>query len=187
MDRLGGLSRQFDGRRHADHDAHAGKVRSDAGADQRLPDLWLLQTNNTFSTSNTAGTIGSKVGNFSFFLSANREESFSQPLGFVTNPTSVAGTQGTLFALNKTGGVADVVGASGLLHTTMNNYKLKWAVDLNDWLKFSHTLGYWQNIGYSTVQSYLTAPDGSMTFGGVSGFASGNYNIQEQHLANAVR
>ena len=162
------------------------KFEATLGQTNAFQTFGYYKTNNTFSTSNTAGTIGSKVGNFSFFLSANREESFSQPLGFVTNPTTVAGTQGTLFALNKSGSVADVVGASGLLHTTMNNYKLKWAVDLNDWLKFSHTLAYWQNIGYSTVQSYLTAPDGSMTFGGVSGFASGNYNIQEQHLANAV-
>ena len=41
-------------------------------------------THDAFTTSNTAGTIGSKVGAFSFFLSANREESFSQPLTFVT-------------------------------------------------------------------------------------------------------
>ena len=143
-------------------------------------------TQDTFSTSNTAGTIGSKVGAFSFFIAANREESFSQPLGFVTNPTQVNGTSGSIWALNKSGVQADVVGASGLLHTTMSNYKVKWALDLNDWLTFSHTIGYWENIAYSTVQSYLRAPNGTPTFGAVSGFASGNYNLGEQHLANAV-
>lgn len=162
------------------------KLEMTVGQTNAFQNFSYYNTQDTFSTSNTAGTIGSKVGNFSFFLAANREESFSQPLGFVTNPSFVAGTQGTIFALNKSGVVTDVVGASGLLHTTMNNYKLKWAVDLNDWLKFSHTLGYWQNIAFSTVQSYLRAPNGALTFGGVSGFASGNYNLQEQHLANAV-
>jgi len=148
-------------------------------------------THDTFSTSNTSGTIGSKVGPFSFFLSANREESFSQPLTFVTTAAIPTNTFGTIGATNKTGQAANVVGAGGLLHTIMDNYKLKWAVELNDWLTFSHTLGYWQNNAYSTVQSYLTQ-NGMPTFGGQNafngqnGFASGNYRLQEQHLANAV-
>jgi iron complex outermembrane receptor protein len=166
----------------------------------RMPDKFeatLKQTNafqnfgyyktvDTFTASNTAGTIGSKVGAFSFFLAANREESFSQPLGFVTSATFPAGVQGAIGALNKSGATANVLGASGLLHTIMDNYKLKWAVDLNDWLTFSHTIGYWQNNGYSTVQSYLTTANGTPTFAGQSGFASGNYRIEEQHLTNAV-
>lgn len=142
-------------------------------------------TNDTYTTSNTAGTIGSKVGPFSFFLAANREESFSQPLGFVTTGNFPANVYGTIGAPTRTGGVANVVGASGLLHTIMDNYKLKWAVELNDWLTFSHTIGYWQNNAYSTVQSYLTQ-NGMPTFAGLAGFASGNYKLQEQHLANAV-
>ena len=157
-------------------------------------------THDSFTTSNTAGTIGSKVGAFSFFLAANREESFSQPLTFVTTGSIPAGTFGTIGATNKTGQAANVVGAGGLLHTIMDNYKLKWAVELNDWLTFSHTIGYWQNNAYSTVQSYLTQ-NGMPTFGGgipvvtagksgfttgIPGFASGNYRLQEQHLANAV-
>lgn len=142
-------------------------------------------THDTFTTSNTAGTLGSKVGAFSFFLSANREESFSQPLSFVTTSGIPTNTFGTIGATNKTGQPANVVGAGGLLHTIMNNYKLKWAVELNDWLTLSHTLGYWQNTAYATVQSYLTQ-NGMPTFGAVNGFASGNYNLQEQHLANAV-
>jgi iron complex outermembrane receptor protein len=143
-------------------------------------------TTDTYTTTNTAGTLGARVGNVSFFLAANREESFSQPLGFVTNGSSfAAGTYGTIKDVNKTGNATNVVGASGLLHSIMDNYKLKWAVDLNDWLKFSHTIGYWQNSTYSTVQSYLRQ-NGLQTFGGVNAFANGNYRQTEQHLANAV-
>lgn len=142
-------------------------------------------THDSFTTSNTAGTIGGKAGAFSFFLSANREESFSQPLGFVTTGGFPANTSGTIGAVNKTGQAANVVGASGLLHTIMSNYSFKWAAALNDWLTFSHTIGYWQNTAFSTVQSYLTQ-NGMPTFAGLNGFASGNYNLQEQHLANAV-
>ena len=56
-------------------------------------------------------------------------------------------------------------------------------VELNDWLTFSHTIGYWQNNAYSTVQSYLTQ-NGMPTFGGICAVSpSGNYRLQEQHLA----
>ena len=99
--------------------------------------------------------------------------------------TFAGGTMGTIKEVNKTGNATNVVGAGGLLHTVMDNYKFKWQVDLNDWLKFTHTIGYWQNNAQSSVQSYLWQ-NGVQTFGGINSFANGAYNLVEQHLANAV-
>ena len=144
----------------------------------------MYNTAGTYSTSNTAATLGDKVGKLSFFISANREESFSQPLQFVTSTTIPGGTNGTFVGLNKQGGPANVVGAGGLLHTIMNNYTLKTSVDLNDWLRATYAVSYWENNQISTVQSYLTAANGTPTFGGVSGFASNTSNWQQQHLMN---
>ena len=146
----------------------------------------MYKTNETYSTSNTAATLGDKVGKLSFFLSVNREESFSQPLSFITNPTMVAGASGFIPQYNKTGGQANVAGAGGLLHTIMNNYTLKTAVDLNDWLRASYTVSYWQNDAISTVQTYLTTPSGAPTFAGISGFGTNTYNLTQQHLMNAL-
>ncbi len=145
----------------------------------------MYNTSGAYTTSNTAATIGDKVGKLSFFLSVNREESFSQPLQFVTSATNVA-FAGVIPAYNKQGGQANVVGAGGLLHTIMNNYTAKTAVDLNDWLRASYTVSYWENNQTSTVQSYLTAGNGTPTFGGVSGFASNTSNWQQQHLMNML-
>jgi iron complex outermembrane receptor protein len=145
----------------------------------------MYNTNGTYSTSNTAATIGDKVGKLSFFLSANREESFSQPLQFVTSATNVA-FAGVIPQYNKQGGQANVVGAGGLLHTIMNNYTMKTGVDLTDWLRASYTVSYWDNNQLSTAQTYLTAANGTPTFGGVSGFASNTSNWQQQHLMNAL-
>ena len=145
----------------------------------------MYSTSGTYSTSNSAATIGDKVGKLSFFLSVNREESFSQPLAFITNSTIPAGTTGAYVAVNKQGNSANVVGAGGLLHTIMNNYTLKLGLDLTDWLRASYTIGYWQNNQFSSVQTYMTAANGTPTFAGVSGFASNNYNWTEQHLMNA--
>jgi len=146
----------------------------------------MYNTSGTYSTSNSAGTVGGKLGKVSFFAAANREESFSQPLAFITNTTVPAGTTGTIMSLSKTATPANVVGAGGLLHTNMYNFTLKAGVDLNDWLNASYTVGYWDNTTYSTVQTYLTGANGQPSFGGVSGFASNNYNLAEQHLMNAL-
>jgi iron complex outermembrane receptor protein len=154
---------------------------------EALQTFGYYNTYGSYLTSNSAGTIGDKVGKLSFFLAANREESFSQPLSFVTNGGAfAAGTSGTIGALTKNGTPANVVGAGGLLHSIMDNYKLKLAVDVTDWLKASYTVGFWNNSTFSTVQSYLTTANGTPTFGGVSGFANNTFNLSEQHLMHAL-
>ncbi len=146
----------------------------------------MYKTRGSYVTSNTAATIGGKYGKTSWFLSFNHQEGDSQPLYFVTAGSAPAGTSGTIPAVNKTGAVADLVGAGGLLHSATNNLTAKVAVDLTDWLRASYTVGYWDNDTTSTVQSYLTDAHGIPTFGGVSGFANDEYTLQEKHLMNAV-
>jgi len=146
----------------------------------------MYKTNNTYATSESAATIGGKLGKFSFFLSGNLLDSWSQPLFFVTNATAPANTTGTVSALSKTGTPANVVGAGGLLHSVMTNVNLKIALDVTDWLRATYSIGYWDNNTNSSVQTYLTNASGNQTFGGVSGFASNTYNLYQQHLMNAV-
>jgi iron complex outermembrane receptor protein len=145
----------------------------------------MYKTDGSYSTSNSALTAGDRIGKTSFFVSANREESFSQPLQFITSASTPSGTTGQINSLSKTGTVANVVGAGGLLHTTMDNFTLRTVVDVNDWLKATWAIGYWDNVAFSTAQTYLTS-GGNLTFGGVSGFASNTYNLAEQHLMNAL-
>ena len=142
-------------------------------------------TSDTYFTSNTAATVGNREGKFSWFLSVDHEDSRSQPLFFVTNGSVPAGTTGTIPALSKTGSVANVVGAGGLLHSAYDNFTGKFALDVTDWLRAMYMVGYWQNDTSSAVQSYLTS-GGSPTYGGVSGFASDYYQLEEQHLMNAL-
>jgi iron complex outermembrane recepter protein len=146
----------------------------------------MYKTNNTYGTSESAATIGGKLGKFSFFLSGNLLDSWSQPLFFVTNSTAPANTTGTVAALSKTGTPANVVGAGGLLHSVMTNVNLKVALDVTDWLRATYSIGYWDNNTNSSTQTYLTNAGGNQTFGGVSGFASNTYNLYQQHLMNAV-
>lgn len=144
-------------------------------------------TSKLLPTTQTSGSIGGRSEAFSWFLSGNFQDSYSQPLTYVTNATAPAGTTGTYAALNRTGGAANVVGAGGLLHTDMVNLKSKFALDITPWLRATYTAALWQNIGRSDVDTYLTATaTGRPTFGGLSGFASGRYSIQERHLAQSL-
>lgn len=144
-------------------------------------------TNKVLPTSQSNFAIGDRIEAFRWFLTGNFQDSYSQPLSYVTNGSAPAGTSGTYSALNKTGAVADVVGAGGMLHTDMSNIKLKLSLDLTDWLTATYTLGFWENNGHSNVQSYLTnTTTGQPTFGNVNGFGSNYYSINEQHLANSL-
>jgi iron complex outermembrane receptor protein len=147
----------------------------------------MYKTSNTYATSESAATVGGKQGRLSFFLSGNLLDSWSQPLQFITTTAAnPAGTTGTILQTSKTGTPANVVGAGGLLHSTMTNVNLKLALDVTDWLRASYSIGYWDNNTNSSTQTYLTNASGNQTFGGVSGFASNTYNLYQQHLMNAV-
>lgn len=153
-------------------------------------------TNDTYQTSQTAATFGSRSGKFSWWISANHMESDSQPLSYVTQgqsatePPPPANTTGRITERNKIGLFAGVLGAGGLLHTQMDNAKVKVAYDLTPTLKASYNFGYWRNDAQSSAQTYLTstapATIGQPVFGGVSGFASNIYDLIQEHIMQSL-
>ncbi|WP_034992660.1 TonB-dependent receptor [Beijerinckia mobilis] len=166
----------------------------------RMPDkpIAVLSQNEAFQTFNRYGTkdtyrtdqtniaIGNKSGDFSWFLTGNYQNSYSQPLSFVTSSTFPANTSGAFAALNKLGTPANVLGAGGLLHTQMVNLSGKFAFDITPSLRMTYQVGYWSNHANSSVQTYLRDATGAPTFAGISSFANSNYTLLEEHLTNAL-
>jgi iron complex outermembrane receptor protein len=150
----------------------------------------LYNTQDTYRTDQTSASIGNRWGNLAAFLSFNYQNSFSQPLGFATTATALpAGISGVIPQPNRTGGVANVMGATGLLHTEQMNVKGKMALDITPWLKATYTLGFWSNDETSRVGTYLRDAAGNPTYGPQSSnnpFASGYFNLDQQNLANAL-
>ncbi|WP_232276012.1 MULTISPECIES: TonB-dependent receptor [Komagataeibacter] len=144
------------------------------------------RTKGNYGSSNSAVTIGDRSGHFSWLFSANREESLSEPLFYVTNTSMPAGTAGGIPSLSKTGSVANVMGAGGLQHSTMDNLTLRIRYDFMDWLHFNYMIGFWDSQTRAHAQSYLSTASGATTFGGVSGFANDTYTYNEQHLMNTI-
>jgi iron complex outermembrane receptor protein len=144
------------------------------------------KTKGTYGTSETSASFGNRWNALSALINVNYQDSNSQPLGFVTSTSTPAGTTGTIPALSRTGTVANVLGAGGLLHTQQATVNGKFALDLTDWLTATYTIGYWSNEQHSNVDTYLRDAAGNPTYGGQSGFASNYYSWNERHLTNSL-
>jgi iron complex outermembrane recepter protein len=151
----------------------------------------FYKTKGTFRTDQTSASFGNRWNDLAVFVSANYQNSFSQPLAWVTTAGTPAGTTGTIPQLSRIGATANVLGAGGLLHTEMLTLKGKAALDITDWLKATYNVGLWSNDQKSNVETYLRDAAGNPTFGGnasVGGanFASNYYNLNQVNLANAL-
>ncbi|HEY4133352.1 MAG TPA: TonB-dependent receptor [Gemmatimonadaceae bacterium] len=152
---------------------------------QALQKFSLYGTDRTFGTNQTNAIVGDRFGKFSMWLSGNFQNSNSQPLTYVTAGTFPTGTTGGFADTNKAGAAANVLGASGLLHTQMANAKAKLAYDITPTLRATYTFGYWQNDANAGIDSYLDR-SGAPSFGGQAGFASGNYALYQMHQSHSL-
>lgn len=146
----------------------------------------LYGTDKAYMMSQTAVTYGNRAGPVSFWISANHQNSHSQPLTYVTAAAFPAGTNGGFAETNKTGAAANVLGATGLLHTRMTNAKAKVAWQLAPALRATYAVGLWTNAADSGVETYLRDAAGQPTFAGQAGFASGFYQLSQRHSTHSL-
>jgi iron complex outermembrane recepter protein len=148
-------------------------------------------TKDVYASSVTSASAGDRKGPVSFLVSANYLDIYQQPLTYTTFGTVLgvgpANTTGTIAALNKTGGVANVIGTGTLAHSQQTSGNFRVAYDLTPLVQATYSFGVWNNIQTSNPQTYLTSTlTGQPTFGGQSGFASNKYTWDQTHMSNAV-
>ena len=151
---------------------------------QALQRFSLYGTSRNFGTTQTNATLGNRFGKFSFWASGSYQNSHAQPLLYVTSSSFPNGTTGGFQEENKLGAPANVLGATGLLHTGMTNGKVKLAYDITPTIRAAYTFGYWKNNATSGVDTYIDA-SGRPTFAGQAGFATGFYDLDQQHIAQS--
>jgi iron complex outermembrane receptor protein len=144
------------------------------------------RTRGDFSTAQSTATLGSRSGAFAWFLAGNVQNSFSQPLSYITAASPPDGTTGAIDARNKLGQPADVLGPGGLLHTLQRSLDAKLAYDITPTLRATYLAGYWNNAANSRAETYLRDVHGMATFAGMNGFASNTYRLDEAHLMQAL-
>jgi iron complex outermembrane receptor protein len=152
---------------------------------QAVQSFDLYGTKRHFGTTQTGASVGDRFGNFAFWASGNYQKSNSQPLSYVTSASVPTGTTGAVPEKNKLDAPANVLGASGLLNTHMTNGKIKTAYDITKTLRATYTFGLWRNDGNSGVDPYISNAQGQPTFANQTGFASGFYDLDQRHTAQA--
>src|SRR6185503_1937858 len=149
---------------------------------QSLQTFSLYGTDKTYGTTQTTVNVGNRWGKLAIVASGNYQDSHSQPLAYVTSASFPNGTTGGFAERNKLGAAANVLGATGLLHTGMTNGKIKAAYDITPNVRAAYTFGYWKNDASSAVEAYSTA-SGQPTYAGQAGFATGYYDLAQSHHA----
>jgi iron complex outermembrane receptor protein len=161
------------------------KLEGSIGQTQAVQRFDLYGTKSTYGTSQTTGDVGMRFGSLAVRASGNYQNSNSQPLSYVTSGSFPNGTSGGFPETNKLGAAANVLGASGLLHTNMTNAKIKAAYDLTPTVRAAYTFGYWKNDGNAGVDPFIDR-SGQPTFAGQSGFATGYYSIVQTHTSQSL-
>ncbi|MDB4917935.1 MAG: TonB-dependent receptor [Gemmatimonadetes bacterium] len=161
------------------------KLTGSINQTQAVQTFDLYGTSSTYGTSQTAATLGDRLGKFSFWGNVNYQNSHSQPLSYVTSATFPNGTTGGFAAQNKLNANANILGATGLLHTAMTNATAKVAYDITPVLRAAYSFSSWSNDADSFVDPFLSA-SGQSTYAGQAGFASGFYGMSESHSAHSL-
>lgn len=151
----------------------------------------FYNTKNSYRTDQTSASFGNRWNDLSVFVGVNYQNSYSQPLSWVTTAGALpAGVTGQINQPNRTNtGAANVLGASGLLHTEQANINSKAAIDITPWLTLTYGLNLWSNDQDSSAQTYLRDAAGNQTYGGPAagaGFASGTYTLKQVDLGQSL-
>ena len=125
----------------------------------------------TFGGKNASATLGSKAGDWSYWVHLSQQDVNAQPMGFVTAAPvtgKAAGTpvNGAVMTSDIYGNPSAVLGTTTQYHTVQDHAKLKLAYDFSSTIRATYTLGYWQNKSDGNPSSYLTNAAGAPVYVG---------------------
>ena len=133
----------------------------------------VLGSSGHYRSWNTSASIGSRSGDWSYWINLSRSDSQGQPMTFPTvlQSAGVAGSAGTpvtgaIAGLNTTNQPWYILGAGTQYRTRQDHAKIKLAYDITPTLRASYTLGWWQNSARGSSETYLRGPDGQPVYSG---------------------
>jgi iron complex outermembrane receptor protein len=144
----------------------------------------LYSTRQTFNSWQTSASLGSRSGDWSWWIDINRTDSEGQPLTFTT-ATLASGTPGragtpvygALGGLNTTNTPWYILGTGTQYHTLQDHAKLKLAYDFSPTVRAAYTLGWWQNTANGQSASYLTNAQGQPVYSGPVNINGRSFNL----------
>ena len=133
----------------------------------------LYGTHKTFDGRQSSASLGSRSGDWSWWIDINRTDSRGQPLTFTT-ATVASGAPGrggppvfgAVPGLNTTNTPWYILGTGTAYHTVQDHAKLKLAYDFSPTVRATYTLGWWQNSSEGRPESYLVNAAGQPVYSG---------------------
>jgi iron complex outermembrane recepter protein len=151
----------------------------------------MYNTNETYSGNQASASLGSKSGDWSWWVNINRTDSAGQPLVFATRALSTTApganpvVSGAVLTPNNFGVNNYIVGTNTQYRTIQDHTKIKLAYDITPTLRASYVLGYWANTSDGNPQSYLRNASGAPVYTGNVVINGNTYNLNS--VFNASR
>ncbi len=149
------------------------KLEASAKLSHTVQPFELYGTRRSFHATQASASLGSRSGDWSWWINASHTDSLGHPQTFVTRRVQdgVAGGAGTpvsgaVRATNNAGEPIHVLGTGTQYHTRQDHLKIKLAYDLTPTVRASYTLGHWRNDSKNRPQSYLTNAAGEPVYSG---------------------
>lgn len=133
----------------------------------------LYNTAHTYQAWQSSASMGSRLGDWSWFVNFNRTESHGQPQTFATRLVSSATASGS--GVPVSGAVLErnnanqpwyILGTGTQYTTVQDHAKLKLAYELSPTVRAAYTLGLWQNRSDGQAASYLRNAQGQPVYSG---------------------
>ncbi len=156
----------------------------------------LYNTHKTFDGWQSSASIGSKSGDWSWWIDVNRTDSRGQPLTFPTRLLSAgtpgsAGTPvtGAVAALDRGNNPWYILGTATEYHTVQDHAKLKLAYDFSPTVRATYTLGWWQNSSEGRPDTYLRNAAGQPVYSGLVNIGGRSFNLSpsDYNLSNETQ
>ena len=151
----------------------------------------LYNTHATYGGWQSSASLGSRSGDWSWFLNLNHADSQGQPLTFATRTLGkgTVGNAGTAV----TGAVPDlssanepwvILGTGTQYHTVQDHVKAKVAYDFSATVRATYSLGIWQNTSEGRPSSYLRNAAGQAVYSGTVNIDSRSYALNANNSAD---
>jgi iron complex outermembrane receptor protein len=177
-----------------------GKSEGSVSASTSVQDFDQYGTSGVFTARQLGGTAGGRVGDFAWFAGANRVDSRSHPLAYVTvaRPAApgAAGTPvtGAFPDVNRTGAPIFVLGAGGLERHVQDNLRLKLAWEPAPGFRLTYRRGLFLNDTESEAKTYLSGNrfagtfniDGPTVTVPATAFSNQVYTFDERHWMHGL-
>jgi iron complex outermembrane receptor protein len=144
----------------------------------------LYGTDSSYGGSQASASLGSRNGDWSWFVNLNRTKSSGQPLTFTTKLLGTAApaagavpVTGAVPGLNTRNVAWLLVGGATQYETEQDHVKLKVAYDFSPTVRASYTLGYWDNSAQNRSESYLRNAAGAPVYSGNVSINGRGYNL----------